>query len=51
MGAWDGLPGGARFVLLGLAAAAVATLVALPHLLKRQGLDWRTWLSRIRPAR
>lgn len=51
MGAWDGLPGGARFVLLGLAAAAVAALVALPHLLKRQGLDWRTWLSRIRPAR
>jgi type III secretion protein J len=30
-------------VLLGLLAAAVLCLMALPGLLRRQGLDWRSW--------
>ena len=50
-GPWDGLSGGARFALVALGAAAVAALVALPTLLRREGLDWRTWLRRVRPAR
>lgn len=45
------LPGSARMVLLGLVAAGIAALVALPYLLKRQGLDWRTWLRRVRAVR
>lgn len=50
-GPWDNLPQTARFVLVALAAAAIAALAALPTLLRREGLDWRTWLRRIRPAR
>lgn len=45
------LPSEARFVLMALVAAAIAALAALPTLLKRQGLDWRTWLARVRAAR
>jgi type III secretion protein J len=33
-------------VLIGLLVAAALCLVALPTLLRRQGLDWRTWARR-----
>lgn len=40
------LPTQTAWVLLVLLLAAAACLVALPGLLRRQQLDWRTWLRR-----
>lgn len=41
----------ARVLLSLLVVAAVGSLAALPFLLRRQGIDWRTWLRRMRAAR
>jgi type III secretion protein J len=40
------LPTQTAVVLLGLLLAAAVCLMALPTLLRRQGLDWRTWVRR-----
>jgi type III secretion protein J len=50
-GLFAALPVESRVVLVALIAAAVAALASLPYLLRRQGLDWRTWLRRVRAAR
>jgi type III secretion protein J len=50
-GFWASLPEGGRFALMALAAAAVASLAALPFLLRRRGLDARTWLRQVRGLR
>jgi type III secretion protein J len=41
-----GLPTQTAMVLLGLLLAAAVCVMALPTLLRRQGLDWRTWVRR-----
>jgi type III secretion protein J len=41
-----GLPTQTAMVLLGLLLAAAVCVMVLPTLLRRQGLDWRTWVRR-----
>jgi type III secretion protein J len=40
------LPTRTAVALLGLLIAAAVSLMVLPTLLRRQGLDWRTWVQR-----
>ena len=40
------LPTQTAMILLGLLLAAAVCVMALPTLLRRQGLDWRTWVRR-----